>query len=69
MIFLTKVGDEVQVETHLQANTLEQFPLNVKGGARSDITITGYLGGNYERIFLDVKVINPYAPSNHSNKS
>ena len=66
---LAEVGHEVQVEPHLQPITGEHFPLassNVNDGARLDISVNGFWGGNCERIFLDVKVFNPYAPSNCS---
>ena len=33
-------------------------------GARLDIAANGFWGGRYERTFLDVRVFNPYAPSN-----
>ena len=33
-------------------------------GARLDNAASGFWDGRYERIFLDVRVFNPYAPSN-----
>ena len=33
-------------------------------GARVDIAASGFWGGRHERTFLDVRVFNPYAPSN-----
>ena len=66
---LAEVGHEVQVEPHLQPITGEHFPLassNVNDGARLNISVNGFWGGNCERTFLDVKVFNPYAPSNCS---
>jgi len=66
---LAEVGHEIQVEPHLQPITGEEFPLassNVNDGARLDISVNGFWGGNCERTFLDVKVFNPYAPSNRS---
>jgi len=50
------------VEPHLQPLTSS----NVNDGARLNISVNGFWGGNCERTFLDVKVFNPYAPSNHS---
>ena len=57
------------MEPHLQPITGEQFPLasfNVEDGAHLDISVNGFWGGSCERTFLDVKVFNPYAPSNCS---
>ena len=34
------------------------------GGARLDIVGNGFWGGRFERIFLDVRLFNSYAPSN-----
>ena len=50
------------VEPHLQPLTSS----NVNDGARLNISVNGFWGGNCERTFLDVKVFNPYAPSNRS---
>ena len=33
-------------------------------GARLDIAANGFLGGRFERTFIDVRVFNPHAPSN-----
>ena len=33
-------------------------------GARLDIAASGFWGGRHERTFLDLRVFNPYAPSN-----
>ena len=37
---------------------------NTTEGARLDITANGFWGGRYERMFLDVRVFNPLAPTN-----
>ena len=41
--------------------------MNVEDGARLDISVNGFWGGRCEKTFLDVKVFNPYAVSNHSS--
>ena len=33
-------------------------------GARLDIAMNGFWGGRTERCFVDVRIFNPYAPSN-----
>ena len=37
---------------------------NIQDGARLDIAADGFGGSRFERAFFDVKVFNPYAPSN-----
>ena len=39
---------------------------NTEDGARSDIAADGFWGGRFERTFFDVRVFNPYAPSNQT---
>ena len=37
---------------------------NIQDGAQLDIAADEFLGSWFERAFFDVKVFNPYAPSN-----
>lgn len=39
---------------------------NVTDSARLDIAMNGFWGVRFERCFLDVRVLNPHAPSNKS---
>ena len=67
---LTEVCHDVLIEPDLQPLTGEVFPraTSVKSdGARLDIAVSGFWGGRFERTYLDVRVFNPYAPSNSSN--
>ena len=41
---------------------------NVQDGARLDIAANGFWGGRFERTFFDVKVFNPFAPSNRHSQ-
>ena len=64
---LTEVCHDVQVETDLQEvsnEVLSGRTAITTDGARLDIAASGFWGGRYERTFLDVRVFNPYAPSN-----
>ena len=64
---LTEVCHNVSTEPHLQPITGEPLTYataNVQDGARLDIAANGFWGGRFERAFFDVKVFNPYAPSN-----
>ena len=38
--------------------------LNTQGGAHLDVAVNGFWNGQSERCFVDVRVFNPYAPSN-----
>ena len=40
------------------------FSANIQDGARLDIAADGFWGSRFEQAFFDVKVFNPYAPSN-----
>ena len=54
-------------EPHLQPITGERFHLrsaSTEDQARLDVVASGVWGGRFERTFLDVRVFNPYAPSN-----
>ena len=64
---LSEVCHNVSTEPHLQPLTGVSLCLattNSQDGARLDITANGFWGGRFERTFFDVKVFNPYAPSN-----
>ena len=66
---LTEVCNDVCVEPTLQPITTEvmnRHTANTTEGARLDIAVNGFWGGRYERSFLDVRVFNPYAPSNRN---
>ena len=39
---------------------------NTTDGARLDIAANGYWGGRFERTFVDVRLFNPYTPSNRN---
>ena len=57
----------VATEPSLQPITSETFraaSTNTQDGARLDIVANGFWGGVYERAFFDVRVFNPFAPSN-----
>lgn len=64
---LTEVCSDVKVEPELQEITTELMSLrtaNTTEGARLDIAANGFWGGRHERVFLDVRVFNPLAPTN-----
>ena len=64
---LKRVAHNVSVEPHLQPITGERFHLRsatTEDQARLDVVASGVWGGRFERTFLDVRVFNPYAPSN-----
>ena len=48
----------------LTIETLTGASSNKQDGARLDIVANGFLVSRYERAFFDVRVFNPYAPSN-----
>jgi len=68
---LTEVCHQVQVEPELQpVSSPETFSLstaNTQDGARLDIVMNGFWGGRSERCYVDVRVFNPFAPSNVSS--
>ena len=64
---LTEICPGVAVEPTLQPLSSEQLTratANTQDGARLDVVANGFWGGTYERAFLDVRVFNPFAPSN-----
>ena len=64
---LTEVCSEVCIEPNLQPTTSDQLSgatTNSQDGARLDVSANGVWGGRFEKTFFDVRVFNPYAPSN-----
>lgn len=64
---LTEVCNDVQVEPELQEITTEALSgrsANTTNGARLDVAASGFWGGRRERTLVDVRVFNPFAPSN-----
>ena len=64
---MTEVCNDVCIEPHLQPSTGETFSgasATTEDGARLDIAANGFWGSRYERAYFDVRVFNPYAPSN-----
>ena len=47
--------------TQVQRNVIED-------SARLDVAASGFWGGRFERAFFDVRVFNPHAPSNQTNR-
>ena len=67
---LTEVCHDVRVEPDLQPitdETITAATANTSDGAQLDIAINGFWGGHFERTFVDVRVFNPYAPSNRNS--
>ena len=69
----SEVCNSVTVEPYLQPLAGEQLTgpsANYQDSARLDVAMNGLWGGRYEKTFLDIRVFNPFAPSNrHSNLS
>jgi hypothetical protein len=64
---LSEVCSNVSVEPPLQNLSGEHLPsgsVNREDGARADIAVDGFWGLSRERTYFDVRVFNPYAPSN-----
>ena len=60
----------MRVEPDLQPITdkiMTAATANTSDGARLDIAMNGFWGGNFERTFVDVRMFNPYAPSNRNS--
>jgi len=58
------------VQSPLQPLNEESVSLrtsNRDAGARLDIKAFGFWGGRFQSSFFDVRIFNPYAPSNQSN--
>ena len=66
---LTEVCKDVCVEPDLQPVMLDQLrgaSANRQDGARLDISANGVWGGRFEKIYFDVRVLNPLAPTNRN---
>ena len=48
----------------ITGESLSGASANTEDGARLDITANGFWGSHFERAYFDVRVFNPYAPSN-----
>ena len=67
---LTEVCNDVCIEPELQPITGESLTgasSNVQDGVRLDIAANSFWGGRFERTYFDVRVFNPYAPSNQQS--
>ena len=68
MQLLTEVCSDVCVEPELQPVSPDQLQggsANRQDGARLDIAANGVWEGSFEKTYFDVRVVNPYAASNH----
>ena len=66
---LTEVCHDVCIEPRLQplsGETLSTRNATTEDNARLDVAASGFWGGRFERAFFDVRVFNPYAPSNRT---
>ena len=64
---MTEVCSNVETEPTLlplSGETFQRRTANVEANARQDIRAQGFWGGQRESAFFDVRVFNPYAPSN-----
>jgi len=64
---LAEVCHNVAVEPDLQTLSGEQFQhrtTNTEDGARLDVRAQGFWGDKHQGAFFDIRVFNPYAPSN-----
>ena len=64
---LTEVCHNVAIEPHLQPLTGESFQgasSITQDGSRLDVAADGFWGSRFKRAFFDIRVFNPYAPSN-----
>ena len=51
----------------ISSETFDAATVNTQDGARLDIVANGFWGGAFERAFFDVRVFNPFAPSNRQS--
>ncbi len=68
---MSEVCHNVAIEPHLQPVTgevLSGASANRQDGARLDVAADGFWGSRFERAFFDVRVFNPYAPSNRQTQ-
>ena len=64
---MTEVCHNVAIEPHLQPLTgrsLHGASSISQDGARLDVAADGFWGSRFERAFFDIRVFNPFAPSN-----
>ena len=67
---LKRVATNVAVEPRLQPLTGERLQCRTAitdDQARLDVAASGVWGGRFERVFLDVRVFNPFAQSNRTS--
>ena len=67
---LTEVCSQVATEPELQPVFQEEFSLstaNAQDGTRLDIVMNGFWEGRFECAFVDIRVFNPFAPSNNTS--
>ena len=66
---LSEVCANVAIEPTLQELSGESLhgAANKDGGARLDIAVDGFWGAKGERTYMDVRVFNPFAPSNRKS--
>lgn len=67
---LTEVCHDVRIEPELQpleGESMSYATANTSQGARLDVAASGFWGGRFERSFVDVRVFNPFAPSNRNS--
>ena len=70
-LLMTVVCKNVEIEPTIQplsGETFQNRTANKEDNARQDIRAQGFWGGQKESAFFDIRVFNPYAPSN-STKS
>ena len=68
---MSEVCHNVATEPHIKPITVETLSgasANKQDGARLDIAADGFWGSRFERAFFDVRVFNPYAPSNRQTQ-
>ena len=68
---LTEVCSDIQVKPYLQeisTETMTRITADIAGCARLDIATNGGWGGRRERVFMDVRVFNLFAPSNRQTR-
>ena len=68
---LTEVCTEVCVEPDLQPvapGQLNRTTANTQDGARLDVSANRVWGGRYQKTYFDVRVFNPFAPSNRNQQ-
>ena len=69
---LTEVCHGVTTETSLQplsGESMSHCSAITEDGARLDVAMYGFWGGRFEKAFVDVRVFNPSAQSNHGSLS